>query len=49
MYGIDLSWVWVDTISIIEAAKEIDNLSLYMCFLWIKHQIVFVGNLQEVS
>ena len=32
MYGIDLSWVQVDTIGIIEAAKEIDSLSLHVCF-----------------
>ena len=48
MYCIDLSQVWVDTIGIIEAAKEIDCLGLHMCFLWIKHQIIFVGNLHEV-
>ena len=39
----------MDTISIVEAAKEIDGLSLLMCFLWIEHQILFVGNLHEVS
>ena len=39
----------MDTIGIIEAVKEIDGLSLHMCFLWIKHQIVFVGNLHEIS
>ena len=48
MYSFDLSWVWVDTIGIIEAAKEIDGLSLHMCFLWVKHQIMFAGNLHEV-
>ena len=48
MYSIDLSQVWVDTISIIEAAKEIDGLSLHMCFLWVKHQVVFARNLHEV-
>ena len=48
-YSIDLSWVWVDTIGIIEAAKEIDGLSLYMCFLWIEHQVIFVGNMQEIA
>ena len=42
-------WVWVDTIGIIEAAKEIDSLSLHVCFLWIKHQIIFAGSLHEVS
>ena len=41
--------VWLDTIGIIEAAKEIDGLSLHVCFLWVKHQIVFAGNLHEVS
>ena len=48
MYRINLSWVWVDTIGIIEAAKEVDGLSLHTCFLWIKHQIIFAGNLHEV-
>ena len=48
MYGIDLSWASVDTIGIIEAAKEIDSLSLHMCFLWVKHQIIFAGNPHEV-
>ena len=38
----------VDSIGIVEAAKEIDGLGLHMCFLWVKHQIVFVGNLHEV-
>ena len=32
MYGINLSWIWVDTIGIVEAAKEIDSLSLHVCF-----------------
>ena len=51
MYGIGLSWVSVDTIGIIKAAKEIDSLSLHMCFffVWIKHQIIFAGNPHEVS
>ena len=35
MYSIDLSWVWVDTIGIVEAAEEVDGLSLHMYFLWI--------------
>ena len=48
MYCINLSQVWVDTIGIIEAAKEVDGLSLHMCFLWIKYQIIFAGNLHEV-
>ena len=48
MYSIDLSWIWVDTISIKEAAKEIDGWILHVCFLWVKHQIVFVGYLHEV-
>ena len=48
MYGIDLSSVWVDTISIVEVAKEIDSLSLHICFLWIEHQIIIAGNLHEV-
>ena len=49
MYSVDLPWVWVDTIGIIEAAKEIDSWSLHMCFLWIKHQILFAGNLHEAG
>ena len=48
MYSIYLSSVWVDTIGIVEAAKEIDGLSLHLCFLWVEHQVVFVGNLHEV-
>ena len=48
VYCIDLSWVQMNTIGIIEAAKEVDGLSLYVCFLWIKHQIIFEGNLHEV-
>ena len=48
MYGINLSWVWMDTIGIVEAAKEIDSFSLHMCFLWIEHQIIFAGDLYEV-
>ena len=43
MYSIDLAWVWVDTIGIIETAKEVDSLGLHMCFLWIEHQVLFVG------
>ena len=39
----------MDTIGIVEAAEAVDGLSLHICFLWIKHQIVFVGNLHEVS
>ena len=38
----------MDTIGIVEAAEEIDGSSLHVCFLWIKHQIIFVGNLHEV-
>ena len=48
MYCVDLSWVWVDTIGIIEAAKEVDGLSLHVCFLWVEHQIIFMGNSHEV-
>ena len=48
MYSINLSQVWVDTIGIIKAAKEIDSLSLHMCFLWIEHQVVFAGNLHKI-
>ena len=49
MYSIDLSQVWVDTFGIIEAAEEVDGLSLHVLFLWIKHQIIFAGDLHEVS
>ena len=49
MYYIDLSWVWVDTIGMVNAAKEIDGLSLHVCFLWIEHQVIFAGNLHEIS
>ena len=40
MYCVNLSLAWVDTIGIIEAAEEVDSLSLHMCFLWITHQII---------
>ena len=33
MHGVNLSWVWVDTISIVEPAKEIDSLSLHVFFV----------------
>ena len=49
MYSINLSQVCMDTIGIIEATKEIDILSLHMCFLWVKHQVIFAGNMHEVS
>ena len=45
MHCIDLSQVQVDTIGIMEAAKEIDSLS----FLWIEHQVIFAGSLHEIS
>ena len=48
MYSIDFSRVWVDTIGIIEASKEIDSLGLNMCLLWVEHQVVFAGNSHEV-
>ena len=49
MYSIDLSQVWVDTIGIIEAAKELNGLDLHVCFLWIEHQVILAGNLHELS
>ena len=45
----NLSCIWVDTFGIIQAAKEIDGFSLHVCFLWVEHQVVFAGNLHEVS
>ena len=49
MYSINLSWVWVDTICIVKAAKEIDSLRLYMCvFCWIEHQVIFAGNMHKI-
>ena len=49
MYSIDLAQVWVDTIGIVEAAKEIDSLGLHMCLLWVEHQVIFVGNMHKIS
>ena len=49
MYSIDLAWVWVDSIGIVETAKEIDGLGLHMCFLWIEHQVIFMSNMHEIS
>ena len=49
MYSIDFSRVWVDTISIVEASKEIDGLGLHMCLLWVEHQVVCAGNSHEIS
>ena len=39
----------VDSIGIIEAAKEVDGLGLHMCFLWVEHQVIFVGDMHKVS
>ena len=36
-YGVDLIWFWVDAISIIKTAEEIDSWGLYMCFLLVEH------------
>ena len=41
--------VCVDSIGIIKAAKEVDGLGLHVCFLWIEHQVVFVGDMHKVS
>ena len=49
MSCIDLSWVWVDTIGIVKAAKEIDGLGLHVCLLWVEHQVVFASSLHEIS
>ena len=49
MYSIDLSWVWVDSIGIVKAAKEIDGLSLHVCFLGVEHQVILVGSLHEIT
>ena len=49
MYIIDFSRVWVDTIGIVEASKEIDGLGLHMCLLWVEHQVIFVGSSHEIS
>ena len=50
MYGIDLIWVWVDTISIIKTTKEIDSWGLYMCFCGLNTNPIFAGgNTSEVS
>ena len=42
MYSINLAWVWVDSIGIIEASKEVDSLGLHVCLLWVEHQVILV-------
>ena len=37
MYGVNLIWVQLDTISIIKATKEVDSWDLHMCFLSVEH------------
>ena len=48
MYSINLAWVWVDSIGIIETAKEVDGLSLHMCFLGVEHQVIFAGDMHKI-
>ena len=45
---VNLPWVWLDTIGIIKAAKEIDGLGLHVYFLWIEHQVIFAGNMHKI-
>ena len=40
--------VWVDTIGIMQAAKEVYGWGLYMCFLWIEHNSILVVYPHEV-
>ena len=49
MYSIDLAQVQVDTIGIVDTAKEIDGLGFHMRLLWIEHQVIFAGNSHEIS
>ena len=48
MHSIDLCWVWVDTIGIIQAAKEIYRWGLYLCLLQIEHNSILAGYPHEV-
>ena len=49
MYSVDLAWVQVDSIGIVETAKEVDGLGLHVCLLWVEHQVIFVGNMHKIS
>ena len=48
MYSINLLWVWVDTIDIVQAAKEVYGWGLYLYFLQIEHSSILAGYLHEV-
>ena len=49
MYSIDLAWVWLDSIGIVETATEIDGLGFNVCLLWVEHQVIVVNNSHEIS
>ena len=44
----NLAWVQVDTVGIVETAKEIDGLGFHVHLLRVEHQVIFVGNLHEI-
>ena len=49
MHSINLLWIWVYTIGIIQAAKEVYGWGLHMHFLWVEHNSILAAYLHKVS